>query len=92
MDTGIQDLEPEGATLEKKSEINLFMTPNIVGLLPDSVALRIARVNHACRPNAATIYDETALVAILFAQKDIQPGQVTILLTSAFLQSCLCPA
>ena len=40
-----------------------------------TVALRIARVNHACQPNAATIYDETARVAILFAQKDIQPGE-----------------
>ncbi len=45
---------------------------------PDSqttVTLRIARVNHACQPNAATIYDETAHVAILFAQKDIHPGE-----------------
>ncbi len=39
------------------------------------IALRIARVNHACQPNAATIFDETARVAILFAQKDIQPGE-----------------
>ncbi len=37
------------------------------------VAHRIARVNHCCQPNAATIYDETAQVAILFALKDIQP-------------------
>jgi len=41
-----------------------------------TIALRIARVNHSCKPNAATIYDETARVAILFAQKDIQPGEV----------------
>ena len=40
----------------------------------NGVALRIARVNHACQPNAASIYDDTACVAILFAQKDIQPG------------------
>jgi len=40
-----------------------------------TVALRIARVNHACQPNAAAIHDETASVAILFAQKDIQPGE-----------------
>jgi len=39
------------------------------------VALRIARVNHACQPNAAPIYDETARVAIFFAQRDIQPGE-----------------
>jgi len=75
MDTGIQDLEPEGATLEKKSEMNLFLTPNVVGIIPDSVALRIARVNHACQPNAEAVYDETARVAILYALKDIHPGQ-----------------
>jgi len=40
-----------------------------------AVALRIARVNHACQPNAGTSYDEIARVAILFAQKDIQPGE-----------------
>jgi len=40
-----------------------------------TVALRIARVNHSCQPNAAGIYDEMARVAILFAQKDIQPGE-----------------
>ena len=39
------------------------------------VALRNARVNHACQPNASSIYDETARVAILFAQKNIQPGE-----------------
>ncbi len=32
-------------------------------------------VNHACQPNAAPIYDETARVAIFFAQRDIQPGE-----------------
>jgi len=39
-----------------------------------TVALRIARVNHACQPNAAAVYDETALVAVLVSLKDIQPG------------------
>ncbi len=39
------------------------------------VALRISRLNHCCQPNADTIYDETARVAILFAQKDILPGE-----------------
>jgi len=40
-----------------------------------SVALRIARVNHACQPNATVIYDEIARVAVLFAHKDIQLGE-----------------
>ncbi len=49
------------------------------------VALRIARVYHACQPNAGTIYDETARVAILFAQRDIQPGEeISICYYSAF--------
>jgi len=48
------------------------------------VSLRIARVNHDCQPNAAVIYDETACAAILFAQKDIQPGE-EILLSYTFL-------
>ncbi len=32
-------------------------------------------MNHSCQPNAASVYDETARVAILFSQKDIQPGE-----------------
>ena len=49
------------------------------------VALRIARLNHACKPNAVTIYDETARVAILFAQRDISPGEeITICYYASF--------
>ncbi len=39
------------------------------------LGLRIARLNHSCRPNAATIYDEEACVEIVFAQHDILPGE-----------------
>lgn len=39
------------------------------------VGLRVARVNHDCRPNAGFIYDETARVEILFAQKEIPTGE-----------------
>ncbi len=39
------------------------------------LSLRIARLNHSCRPNAAKSYDETARVSILLALKDIQPGE-----------------
>jgi len=38
-------------------------------------------------PNACTIYDETARVATLFAQKNIQPGEViSIFLYSPFFK------
>ena len=60
--------------------MNLFWGENLSGYRNQDdwktiVALRIARVNHSCQPNAAAIYDETACVAILFAQKTIQPGE-----------------
>jgi len=73
MDTGFEDLEPEGGSLLQKFSGNYLLGANREGLF--NVALRIARVNHACQPNAAVIYDETARVAVLFAQKDIHPGQ-----------------
>lgn len=40
-----------------------------------AVCLRIGRVNHACKPNASVAVDETAHVGILFALRDIQPGE-----------------
>ena len=64
---------PEGDTMEKKLVHNAFLGLNMDS--PKSVAIRIARVNHSCQPNAGSIYDETARVAILFAQKDIQPDE-----------------
>jgi len=72
--SGIQDLGPEGETLMKKFIHNyLLINYNLEG--QKLVALRISRLNHSCQANAASIYDETACVAILFAQKDIQPGE-----------------
>ena len=59
--------------MENKFARNYFLGANMG--VQKSVALRIARVNHSCQPNAGAIYDETARVAILFAQKDIQPGE-----------------
>ena len=72
MNVGIKDLGPEGKSVQDKFVRNILVTGNVQRQI--SVALRIARVNHACQPNAATIFDETARVAILFAQEDIQPG------------------
>jgi len=40
-----------------------------------AICLRNSRVNHACKPNASLILDKTAHVQILFALKDIQPGE-----------------
>ena len=39
------------------------------------IGLRTSRLNHNCRPNVGTSYDDTARVIILFAQRDIHPGE-----------------
>ena len=39
------------------------------------VGLRGSRLNHNCRPNADNVYDETARVQVIFAHRDIQPGE-----------------
>jgi len=77
-DTGIKDLgEGLGPVAVSPSTLkfigNRFLGENMEGQM--AVALRIARVNHSCKPNAATIYDETARVAILFALDNIEPGE-----------------
>jgi len=72
---GINDLVPEGESLQLKFMTNTLVTGNVQHPREIAAAVRIARVNHACQPNTATIYDETARVAILFAVKDIQPGE-----------------
>ncbi len=82
MVAGIRDLAPQGGTLELKlitnnyfelgANFNFIRSPFCDS---STAALRIARVNHACSPNASTIFDLPARVAILFAQKDIQPGE-----------------
>ena len=68
-------MAPEGASLFVK-----FRTNCISGNLErdngkDIVGLRTSRLNHNCRPNAGCVYDETAHVEIVFAQRDIQPGE-----------------
>jgi len=68
--TGIKDLGPEGEALEEK-----FSSNTLVGGRMKGVALRIARVNHACQPNVSYICDEMTRVAVLYALKDIQPGE-----------------
>lgn len=69
------DLEPKGASLQAKFELNqLIGHPSRDGG-KDFVGLRISRMNHDCRPNAGYSYDETASAEIVFAQRDIQPGE-----------------
>jgi len=78
----------EGTTLEEKYSDHSFRGANMseaTQITQLGVALRNARVNHACKPNAPSIYDETALVAILFAQKNFHPGEeITICYYSPF--------
>jgi len=69
------NLEPKGASLQAKFELNqLIGHPSRDGG-KNFVGLRISRMNHDCRPNAGYSYDETARAEIVFAQRDIQPGE-----------------
>ena len=77
-------MDLKGSTLEEKFMQNCFKGDNMGRLC---IALRHARVNHACQPNASAIYDETARVAILFAQINIEPGEeVTICYYTPFFE------
>jgi len=70
----INDLEPKGGSLEAKFNLNAFGC--YVGSDGGgSLSLRISRVNHACRANAAISYDDVACVNILFSLRDIQPNE-----------------
>ena len=76
MYSGINDLEPKGGSLQDKFNLNEW--PSAWPCRDNGksyVGLRISRVNHNCRPNAARIYDEVARVEILYALQDIPPGE-----------------
>lgn len=68
------DLAPEGAPLEVKFQVNSMAGHPARDGGKNVVGLRVARVNHDCRPNAGYIYDETARVEIIFSQREIEPG------------------
>jgi len=68
-------LEPKGASLESKFQLNSVAGDEDRDGGKDIVGLRISRVNHDCRSNAARIYDDGARVDVLFALRDIQPGE-----------------
>ena len=72
---GIVDLAPEGAPLEVKFQINSMTGDPARDGGKSYVGLRVARINHDCRPNAGYIYDATARVEVIFAQREIQPGE-----------------
>ena len=63
-------MDLEGTTLEDKYSDHSFRGANLseaTQITQLGVALRNARVNHTCHSNATSIYDETSLIAILFA-------------------------
>ena len=72
---GIAELSPVNGTLRQKFENN-----ELGGDLRNHngnnyVALRIARANHSCTPNAAHIYCDTTNCEILYTCRDIQEGE-----------------
>lgn len=78
IELGIMDLVPEGGSLEEKFNKNALASSNELEASTGKkgyVALRISRVNHNCDSNAGRNYDDGASVEILYAQRDIQPGE-----------------
>jgi hypothetical protein len=69
---GVMDLLPLPGTIDEKWTLNRMGT-----LLPNTsvLALRIARANHACDPNADHYYDEAHGLKILVTNRPITTGQ-----------------
>lgn len=78
------DLAPEGASLDIKFFVNSFTGNEFLDGGKDYVAVRISRSNHNCRPNVGHVYDDKARVQILFAQRDIHPGEEVCLTYCSF--------
>ncbi|XP_037045718.1 uncharacterized protein LOC119081081 [Bradysia coprophila] len=68
---GVKDLMPLNGSYEEKFILNRVGISNGDLIL----CLRIARVNHDCKPNADHRYDETFKAVVLFAQRDIAKGE-----------------
>jgi len=69
---GIQDLMPLNGTIAEKIALNCL------GLSDEdesAVCLRLSRANHDCNNNANHFHDETFNVKVLFAERDIKPGE-----------------
>ena len=71
----IQDLMPENGSLQQKFELNRLTGDPSRDSGRDYVGPRISRVNHSCDPNSGHNYCETSRVEILYATRDIQPGE-----------------
>lgn len=72
------DLVPEGGSLEEKFNKNALASSNEHQAATGKrgyVALRISRVNHNCDANSGRNFDDGASVEILYAQRDIRPGE-----------------
>ena len=67
---GFEQLEPSTGSNYQKFDLNCIGSKKSPSLCP-----RIARVNHSCSPNAAYILDKKLNVGILFAERDIKPGE-----------------
>ena len=66
----VRDLEPTGGLLYEKERLNSFMVDT-----ESLLCLRVARINHACIPNSAQVFDADMGVMIVVANRDIQPGE-----------------
>ncbi len=71
----MMDLEPKNGSLDDKFRLNAFNGSSSREDGKHYVGVRLSRLNHSCHPNADHVYDDVACVAILFAQRDIQPGE-----------------
>mmetsp|Transcript_2391 Transcript_2391/g.2142 ORF Transcript_2391/g.2142 Transcript_2391/m.2142 type:complete len:324 (-) Transcript_2391:15-986(-) len=71
-DPVVNDLHPLDGTIEEKEDVNrLECDTNDQRIL----CARLSRVNHSCNRNAFHKYDNTYNVKILFAEREIQPGE-----------------
>ena len=63
----VRDLEPLEGPLYRKERLNSFGVSESESLL----CLRVARINHDCRPNASQVFDADMGVMIVVANRDI---------------------
>lgn len=78
----IHSLMPANATTIEKFRLNALGGGDEDQSM---LCLRIARANHACDANASHYLDDTKLVKVLFAERDIKEGEEICINYSAFL-------
>lgn len=79
-------MAPDGKSVEYKFHFNSLRGDPSRDFGTNYVALRISRVNHSCKPNAGHIYDDVARVEILYAERDINPGEEICILYTPFTE------